>query len=83
MTRQRLLPILMTKLETEPKKMTEPHRQLIPITGWISYRQQQKKKELPLTKYASTAMMPMETRRMSKTQRLDRQNPILMMQRTA
>ena len=83
MTGQRPLPILMTKLETEPKKMMEPHRQRIPITDWISYRQQQKKKEPQLTKSASTAMMPMETRRMSKTQRLDRQNPILMMQRIA
>ena len=42
-----------------------------------------KKKEPQLTKSASTAMMPMGIRQMSKTQRLDRQNPILMMQRTA
>ena len=81
--RTKTVPILMTKLETEPKKMMEPHRQRIPITDWISYRQQQKKKEPQLTKSASTAMMPMGIRQMSKTQRLDRQNPILMMQRTA
>ena len=42
-----------------------------------------KEKEPQLTKSASTAMMPMGIRQMSKTQRLDRQNPILMMQRTA
>ena len=83
MTGQRPLHILMTKLETEPKKMMEPRQTAYTYNGLDQLQTATKEKGTAVDEVRQYSYDANGNQTdVKRTQRQDRRNLILMMQRT-